>query len=85
MNKITYSKHGDYYLLDLALPEQKTFFFGRYGRLRLNYLKKYRKVVYTNLLTSCKLHEHITEVDKQATDMLDMIVKQMAEKQGITE
>lgn len=85
MSKITYSKHGDYYLPDVALPEQKEFFFGRYGRLRLNYLKSHRRVLYINLLTSCELSKHLAEIDEQANQMLGMLIKQMAVQQGITE
>ena len=83
--KFTYTKIGDYYLLDLALPKQKSVFFGRYGRLRLTYLKRHKRVLYTNLLTSCKLNEHLADIDKQANTTLDLLVKQMAESQGITE
>lgn len=85
MNKITYLKCGDYYLPDLTLPNQEAFFFGRYGRLRLAYLKKYKRVQYINWLTSCKLNEHLIEIDKQANEMLELLIKQMAEKQGVTE
>ena len=85
MIEITYSKHGDYYLPDLVLPKQKDFFFGRYGRLRLTYLKNHKKVLYINLLTSCKLSPYLAEVDEQAKQMLETLMKQMAEQQGVTE
>ena len=83
--KFTYTKIGDYYLPDLTLPKQKTAFFGMYGRLRLGYLKKHKRVLYINLLASCKLNEHLAKVDKQANEMLKLLMKQMAETQGITE
>lgn len=85
MSEITYSKHGDYYLPNLVLPEQKDFFFGRYGRLRLNYLKNHRRILYINLLTSCGLSKHLAEIDEQANQMLETLMKQMAEQQVITE
>ena len=59
--------------------------FGRYGRLRLKYLKERRRVLYINLLTSGELTQHQNEVDQQAREMLELLVKQMAQAQGITE
>lgn len=85
MNDITYSKHSDYLIPDLILPEQKPVSFGKYGLLRRTYLKNHRQVLYTNLLTTCKLTEHLAEIDKQAHEMLELLMKQLAEKQGITE
>lgn len=82
---ITYTQHGDYFLPDLALPEQEDVFIGKYGLLRRTYLKVHRKVLYTNLLTSGKMHEYLAEIDCQAKDMLNLLMKQMAEAQGITE
>ena len=58
---------------------------GRYGRLRLKYLKEHRRVLYINLLTSGELTQHQNEVDQQAREMLELLVKQMAQAQGITE
>lgn len=49
MSDITYTKHGDYLIPDLTLPEQKPVSFGKYGMLRRTYLKNYRRVLYTNL------------------------------------
>ena len=83
--KLNYTKIGDYLLPNLALPEQENCFFGKYGRLRLAYLKNHKRVQYINLLTSYKLNEHLVEVDKQANEMLELLMKQMVETQGITE
>jgi len=85
MSEITYSKIGDYLIPNLVLSEPEEYQIGVWGQRRLNYLKKHKRIFYTNLLTSCKLDEHLAEVDKQANDRLDLIIKQMAEKQGITE
>ena len=85
MNEITYSRTGDYNLPDLVLPEQEDGFVGKYGLLREAYLKTHRRVVYTNLLTSGKLHEHLAETDAEANDRLEMFMKQLAETQGVTE
>ena len=80
--KITYSKYGDYYLPDLVLSEEEPATYGRFGRIQLKYLKEHRRVLYINLLTSGELTQHLNEVDRQAREML---VKQMAQEQGITE
>ena len=83
--EITYSKYGDYYLPDLVLSKEEPATYGRFGRMRLKYLKEHRKVLYINLLTSGELTRHLNEIDRQAREMLELLVKQMAQAQGITE
>lgn len=83
--EITYSKYGDYYLPDLVLSKEEPATYGRFGRIRLKYLKEHRRVLYINLLTSDELTQHLNEVDRQAREMLELLVKQMAQEQGITE
>lgn len=86
MNDITYTKHGDYYLPDLVLPEDNDDRdIGVYGRRHCDYLKNHRKVLYTQLLTSGKLHSYLADLNEQATDRLWTIVEQMKKAQGITE
>ena len=85
MNNITYSRHGDYRLPDLCLPEQETLPIGKYGLLHKAYLKTHRKIIYTNLLTAGALHKHLAEVDQQANDMLELLMKQMVAAQGVDE
>ena len=58
---------------------------GMWGRKRLDYLKKHRQALYTTLLVSGKLNSHLVEIDNQATEMFDRLVKQLSEKEGITE
>ena len=82
--EITSSKYGDYYLPDLVLSEEEPATYGRFGRIRLKYLKEHRRVLYINLLTSGELTQHLNEVDRQAREMLEMLVKQMTQEQGIT-
>ena len=82
---IRYTLQGDYYLPDLQLPPEKETEIGLWGQRRLRYLKQNRKVLYTNLLTTGKLNDHLTEIDKQAEDMFFRLVKQMAEREGVTE
>ena len=82
---IRYTLHGDDYLPDLQLPPEKETEIGLWGQRRLRYLKQNRKVLYTNLLTTGKLNDHLTEIDQQAEDMFFRLVKQMAEREGVTE
>lgn len=83
--KITYTNHEGFRLPNFALPRKEDASFGRYGRLRLKYLKEHRRVLYVNLLTSGELTQHLSEVDRQAREMLELLVTQMAQEQGITE
>ena len=59
--EITYSKHGDYYLPDLALLAEEPETYGRFGRMRFKYLKEHRRGTYTSLLTSGQLTHHLNE------------------------
>ncbi|MCL2409967.1 MAG: TnpV protein [Oscillospiraceae bacterium] len=82
---ISYTLVGDYYLPDLILPKSNHYAIGRFGRMRLNYLKNHRKALYVNLLTSGKLDAHLREIDETANDRMEIISKQMAECEGVTE
>ena len=83
--EITYSKYGDYYLPDLVLSEEEAATYGRFGRMRLQYLKEHRRATYINLKTSGQLIHHLNEVDREANEMLQLLIEQMAQAQGITE
>ena len=83
--EITYTKCGDYYLPDLAVPEEEPATYGRFGRMQHKYLKEHRRGTYTSLLTSGQLTHHLNEIDREANEMLDLLIKQMAQAQGITE
>lgn len=82
---ISYTLQGDYYLPDLAFPEQEDTPIGLWGQRRLRYIKQHRKIFYINLLTSGKLNGYLADIDKQAEDMFFRLVKQMAECDGVTE
>ena len=84
-NKITYTQQGDYLLPDLKLPEQPKVEIGIFGKRHLRYLEHNRKILYTNLLTKGKLTAHLAEIDKLAEDMFFRLVKQIAEREGVTE
>ena len=81
----TYERQGDYLLPCLTLPAEKEISIGVWGQRRLNYLKHHRKVLYYNLLTSGKLHSHLADVEVQAQELFSRLVKEHAEKEGITE
>ena len=83
--EITYSKYKDCYLPDLAVSQEEPAAYGRFGRMRLKYLKEYRRVAYINLKTSGQLIHHLNEVDREANEMLHLLIEQMAQAQGITE
>ena len=83
--EITYSKYGDYYLPDLAVSQEEPATYGRFGRMRLKYLKEHRRVTYINLKTSGQLTHHLNETDREANEMLRLLIEQMAQAQGITE
>ena len=80
-----YTMQGDYRLLNLTLPAEDERPIGIYGQRRLRYLKQYHKVLYYNLLTSGKLHSHIADVEEQAQELFSRLVKEYAEKEGMTE
>lgn len=81
----TYSEVNGYLIPNLVLPDEPEYPIGVWGQRRLNYLKNHKKGIYTILLTSCKLNQHLHEIDERADEMLEVLMKQMAEKQGITE
>lgn len=82
----TYTQIGDYLLPDLSLPAEKDDRpIGIWGQRRLRYLKQYHKVIYYNLLTSGKLHTHLADTEEQAQQLFLRLVKELAEKEGVTE
>lgn len=87
-NKITYHKVGDYYLPNLYLAEdeyEKDYQIGKYGHLRLEYLKNHKKAEYTIMFMNYTLRKHIVETDKLAKERLETLMKQMLEKNPIDE
>ena len=82
-NGLHYELVGDYYLPLLTVPETPPL--GIWGRRRHRYLKEHRPVIYNTMLLSGKLFNHLAEVDQQAMDLHDRLMKQMAAQAGITE
>ena len=83
-NGMSYTLHGDYYLPDLVLNEEEPT-YGKYGMLRKQFLKEHRSASYQYLLLTGKLNEHLNQTDQEAREQVEMLMKQMAEKQGVTE
>ena len=81
----TYTMQGDYRLPNITLPAEEERPIGVWGQRRLNYLKHHRKVLYYNLLTSGKLHSHLADTEEQAQTLFSRLVKEYAEKEGVTE
>ena len=81
----TYTMQGDYRLPNLTLPAEDERPIGVWGQRRLRYLKQYHKVLYYNLLTSGKLHSHLADTEEQAQELFSRLVKEYAEKEGVTE
>lgn len=81
----TYTQVGDYLLPNLTLPEEEQKSIGIWGQRHARHLKQHHKILYYNLLTSGKLNAHLAGIDRQAEDMFFRLVKQMAEREGITE
>ena len=83
-NGMSYTLHGDYYLPDLVLNEAELT-YGKYGMLRKQFLKEHRSARYQYLLLTGKLNEHLNQKDQEAREQVEMLMKQMAEKKGVTE
>lgn len=83
--KITYTQQGDFLLPDLKLPEQPKVEIGIFGKRHLRYLERNRKILYTNMLTKGKLTAYLADIDEQAENMFDQLVRQLAEREGMTE
>ena len=82
---IRYTLYGDYYLPDRALPAEKEKLIGIWGQRHMRYLKEHKRLVYLNLRTSGRLNEYLVSVDEQAEDMFSRLVKNYADRQGVTE
>ena len=81
----TYTLQGDCYFPNLSLPAEKNKPIGIWGQRHLRYIQHHRKVFYTNLLTSGRLNGYLADIDKQAEELFLRLVKQMAEREGLTE
>ena len=85
MNGITYRTQDGYRLPNLLPPQEAEVTIGKYGLLRRRFLKKHRRVMFTNLLTSGRLTEHLLEIEQTAKSRVEQITEQMAKAEGVTE
>ena len=81
----TDTMQGDYRLPNLSLPAEEEHPIGVWGQRRLRHLKQHHKVLYYNLLTSGKLYSHLADIEEQAQALFSRLVKEHAEKEGVTE
>ena len=81
----TYHEESGYLIPDLRLPEEEKRTIGLFGQRHLRYLREYRKVTYTNLLTSGRLNAYLAEIDGQAQERFERLIEDMKQAQGITE
>ncbi len=81
--ELTYRTEGDYRLPNLDVPEAPKV--GKYGMLRRSYLANHRHGIYVGMLLAGTLNGHLEEIDRQATEMVERMVSQMAEAEGVTE
>ncbi len=81
----TYTQVGDYLLPDLKLPEEEQQPIGVWGQRHRRYLKEHRRATYATLLTSGRLNSYLADIDRQAEELFSRLVKQMAEREGVTE
>lgn len=85
MENITYKKIGNYYIPNLYLPEQPNRNIGKYGHLRLNFLKNHSKAFYLFLRINGELKQHLIDIDKTAHNKVSILIKQLAEAENINE
>lgn len=87
--KLEYTRCGDYYLPNIVMPQEseetKGKHFGKYGLLRLNYLKNYKRNLYKELLLYNKLHEHLVKIDEDVNTKLKKLIKELAEQESVNE
>ena len=83
--EITYSQCGDYLIPNLVFSQEEQQPIGMYGRMRKRYLKEHRPALYSNLLLTDKLNQHLAEIDQACMDRIELITQQMKVQEGVTE
>ena len=81
----TYREENGYLIPNLTLPEEEQVEIGIWGQRRLEYIKHYRKGFYTALALDCKVNRYLAEINKQAEEMFDTLIKQFKQAEGVTE
>ena len=83
--ELTYTERNGIMYPDLALPKQTNYPIGKYGKMRLDYLKQHRRGTYTTLLTSCTLNQHLYETEQEAKRQIALTLSRLVKDRGITE
>ena len=83
--EITFHWKGDYLIPDLKLSDTTEYHIGKYGRMRLRFLKENHGGIYSYMLLSETFWKHLAEIDEECNEMMDRLVKRMAESEGVTE
>ena len=83
--KITYSKCGDYYIPDLAVPDVKEYTIGKYGNLRKKFLKEHHNWYFNLLIINGTLFNHLSEIDELCKNCMESMISKMAQQEGVTE
>jgi len=81
----TYTQVGDYLIPNLVISEAEQSPLGKYGRMRKHYLKEHQPALYTNLLTTGKLNQHLDEIDEACEERMELLTQQMAKREDVTE
>ena len=81
----TYTQIGDFLLPNLYIESREEYHIGKYGRMRKRYLKEHRPILFSNLLLSGKLDQHLSEIDRACADQVNLLTRQMADREGVTE
>ena len=83
--EVTYRMQDGFQIPNLLVPQEPEVHLGKYAELRRQYLMKHRRVLYTNLKTSCRLTEHLAEIEQTTKSMVERSIRKMAEAEGLTE
>ena len=83
--ELSYTERNGVMYPDLALPEQTNYTIGKYGRMRLDYLKRHRRGTYITLLTSCTLNQHLYDTEQEAKRQIELTLSRLVKERGITE
>ena len=83
--ELAYTKRNGIMYPDLTLPEQTNYPIGKYGKMRLDHLKKHRRGTYTTLLTSCALNQHLYDTEQEAKRQINLTLSRLVKERGITE
>ena len=81
----TYTRQGDYMLLDVKLPDQPEFKLGVWANRRRQFLKQHHRIKYYNMLTQCTLYPHLADVEQRAQEMFSRLEDELADREGVTE